>query len=87
MGNQLRNELGPGALAIKTVDQYFDPKNILSTVVDSVRHPEEVKALTKFAADHKNACIFKLVAVVAPAETRFSRLKARYVLVFQLPRE
>eukprot|EP00026_Physarum_polycephalum_P018862 Phypoly_transcript_20618.p1 GENE.Phypoly_transcript_20618~~Phypoly_transcript_20618.p1 ORF type:complete len:190 (+),score=24.95 Phypoly_transcript_20618:69-638(+) len=69
MGNELRNKNGPGILAKKTVEML---KPDTDYVIDSVRHPAEVAELRK-APNRK----FFLIAVTAPTETRYERLKAR----------
>lgn len=66
-GNDLRKQYGPGVLGARTLLKLEQGKNY---VVDSIRHPEEVKAL-------KKAKGFVLVYVTAPHEVRFERMKAR----------
>lgn len=66
-GNELRKQYGPGVLGARTVLKMESDKNY---VVDSIRHPDEVKAL-------KKAKGFVLVYITAPAEMRFERMKAR----------
>jgi len=66
-GNRIRHQEGAGALATRVVRRFSHGTN---QVVDSVRNPEEVRVL--------QICEnFFLIAVDAPVETRFERLRAR----------
>lgn len=67
LGNKLRQEMGPGALAEKVFTR-LDPEK--HYVVDSVRHPCEVQVL-------KRRKDFILANVYAPEKLRFERLKQR----------
>ena len=64
-GNRLRREEGAGALARRILPR-LGPRS----VVDSIRHPEEVRVL-RTRAD------FRLLGVDAPVETRFARARLR----------
>jgi len=66
-GNKLRLEEGPGVLAEEVLSQMDIDKNY---VVDSIRHPMEVKVLRR----RKD---FVLLRVEAPQKLRFERLKRR----------
>ena len=67
LGNELRKKFGPDILAKRTVERIEVDKNY---VVDSIRHPAEVKAL-------KAGNGFVLLNVTAPPQIRFARLKKR----------
>lgn len=67
IGNELRNQWGPSVLAERVALDLDHDKNY---VVDSIRNPEEAKALKK----RKD---FVLLFVDAPVELRFERVKAR----------
>lgn len=67
IGNELRGKFGAGVLGKKLLETLEVDKHY---VIDSIRHPEEVKAL-------KSKSNFVLVCVSAPAKTRFRRVKAR----------
>ncbi len=67
IGNELRNQFGPGVLAEKTIEKIDSDKNY---IIDSIRNPEEVKALRRL----KN---FKLIHVASLPEIRFERIKSR----------
>ncbi|MBI5159606.1 AAA family ATPase [Candidatus Micrarchaeota archaeon] len=66
-GNELREKFGHGVLGAKTAAKLQSDKNY---VIDSIRHPEEAKALGAGRS-------FVLVCVTAPPEKRFERMKAR----------
>lgn len=65
--NQLRMEKGAGALAILNAARLAPDRNY---IVDSIRHPEEVKVL-------KSLPDFYLLAIDAEPKLRFERIKAR----------
>ena len=65
IGNLLRREGGPGVLAERMVSRLVG-----RDVVDSIRNPEEVRALRELPR-------FVLLGVRAPAELRFRRSLAR----------
>lgn len=67
LGNQMREAEGAGVLAKRIVKEIEPEKN---TIVDSIRHPDEVAVLRKL--DN-----FYLIVVDAPAEIRFERMKHR----------
>ena len=67
LGNRLRQEQGPGALAEKIFVR-LDPEK--HYVIDSVRHPIEIKVLRRRPD-------FILADVEAPEKLRFERLKRR----------
>ena len=64
-GRRLRSEHGTGYLAQKILERIELDKNY---VIDSFRHPDEVRAF-------RVRPNFRLVAVSAPAETRFERIR------------
>lgn len=66
-GRAIRAAEGPGALA-QRIRRRLDP--LVHHVVDSIRHPAEVRALRELPD-------FLLVAVEAPQKTRFERVVAR----------
>lgn len=67
LGNKFRREKGPGFLGEKALEQMREGKNC---VVVSIRNPAEAKALMQKED-------FVLVAIDAPAQVRFERMKAR----------
>ena len=67
IGNELRQAGGPGALARRLLERLSDGGD---HIVDSIRNPAEVVEL-------RNLDAFSLIAVDAPARTRFERLRAR----------
>ena len=67
LGNKLRGQLGPGALAERIFSRLDPEKNY---VVDSVRHPSEVEVLRRRPD-------FMLTCVSAPQRLRFERIKLR----------
>ena len=69
LGNELREQHGPGALAELTVSRMSADRNY---AVDSIRHPAEVAALKRAGAGK-----FSLFHVFAPLEARFARSLAR----------
>ncbi len=68
VGNDLRASHGPGALAIRIL-QELDPSQ--DHIVDSIRNPAEVDAL------RESGIPFVLICVEAALETRYERLRAR----------
>jgi dephospho-CoA kinase len=70
MGNQLRNAYGPGVLAERTLRKLDKVHNY---VIDSIRHPAEVDALSKAPEPYQ----FTLIGIDCPSEIRFRRLKER----------
>jgi dephospho-CoA kinase len=69
MGNQLREELGLGVLGSKMADKLKNSQ--YNQVIDSIRHPKEVKAL------RENLENFVLIAITAPPRTRYERTISR----------
>lgn len=69
LGNQIRTQYGKGELAKRIINKIIENK-IENAVVDSIRHPDEVKELKKL----KN---FILVVVDAPIGLRYERIKFR----------
>jgi dCMP deaminase len=69
LGNQLRNEMGGGAIA-EMIVRRIDEKKYENVVVDSIRNPCEIGALRKM----KN---FSLIVIDAPWTERFERMKQR----------
>lgn len=69
VGNRLRREEGYGVLAKKALATALAgwPR---SCIIDSIRHPDEVKAL-------QASPLFHLLAIDAPTMQRFERCKAR----------
>ena len=70
IGNNLRDEGGPGILADLMVPNLNSLEN---HIVDSIRNPIEVNSLRREYPNHK----FILIAVDATPETRYERLKQR----------
>lgn len=66
-GREIRGAEGPGALA-ERIRRRLDP--LVHHVVDSIRHPAEVRALRALPD-------FLLLAIEAPQEIRFQRVVAR----------
>ena len=71
MGNELRNKEGPGTLGAR-ISKYIAENNNTNYVVDSVRHPEEAKALSSTKGYQ-----FVLLATQASTKTRWERLSSR----------
>lgn len=67
LGNRLRHDQGPGALAEKIFSR-LDPEK--HYVIDSIRHPSEVQVFRRRSD-------FILAAVRAPEKLRFNRLRQR----------
>lgn len=67
IGNRLRREGGPGALALRLLPRLQDGRD---HIVDSIRNPVEVEVLRRLPG-------FTLVAVDADPKVRFARLRAR----------
>ena len=67
VGNELREKYGPGILAVRILRNLEENRN---HVVDSIRNPNEVKAL-------KDRNDFTLLAVEADVEVRFERSRQR----------
>ena len=70
IGNELRDEGGPGILADLMIPNLNSLEN---HIVDSIRNPIEVNSLRREYPNHK----FILIAVDATPETRYERLKQR----------
>ncbi|MBN2122146.1 AAA family ATPase [Candidatus Micrarchaeota archaeon] len=66
-GNELREKLGPSALAEKTIEKLGKDRNY---AIDSIRNEAEAKKIKSL----NNSFI---IYVTAPAETRFERMKER----------
>jgi dephospho-CoA kinase len=64
-GNELREKFGPDILARKATEKISGP-----AVIDSIRNPQEVEYLRSLGD-------FVLIAVDAPAEIRFERVRKR----------
>lgn len=70
MGNEMRQKYGPHILALLAIE--YLPRDKEMIVVDGIRSPGEVAYLKKkFGPD------FALIAVDAPIEMRFERIKGR----------
>ena len=67
IANELREKLGSGILALRTLRKLEENKNY---VIDSIRNPAEVNVL-------ESRKDFVLIDVVAKTEVRFERLKVR----------
>ncbi len=67
VGNELRARFGPDILALRTLKKLRPGGR---AVIDSIRNAREVDALRRQPG-------FVLVAIDAPAEVRFARVKAR----------
>ena len=70
IGNELRDEGGPGILADLMIPNLNSLEN---HIVDSIRNPVEVNSLRREYSNHN----FTLIAVDASSETRYKRLKQR----------
>lgn len=70
LGNSLRKEFGAGVLGKKTLEKIITNKEEKS-LVDSIRHPNEVKELKKSEK-------FVLVAIDAPIKLRYERISKRH---------
>ncbi len=68
VGQEMRRQAGPGALAQSLVRQLQPDRNY---AIDSIRHPVEVEILRHCGQD------FHLVWIDAKLETRFDRIRAR----------
>ncbi|HEB89391.1 MAG TPA: hypothetical protein ENI85_07455 [Deltaproteobacteria bacterium] len=68
VGQEMRRQSGPGALAQRLVSQLQPDRNY---AIDSVRHPVEVEILRNAGQP------FHLVWIDAKLETRFARIRAR----------
>ncbi len=66
LGNEIRQKYGAGEIPRRLLKQIKE-KNV---IVDSLRHPEEIKAL-------EGTSDFTLVAVDAPIKLRYNRIKNR----------
>lgn len=66
-GNDLRRQYGPGILAERLMGRIGCGSQ---TVVDSIRHPDEVKTLRRLKD-------FVLICMTAPAKARFERIRKR----------
>ena len=66
-GNRLRREFGRDVLALRARERIGAERN---HVVDSIRHPDEVRALRQLPGFH-------LLALEAPLEERYRRARAR----------
>lgn len=65
LGKYMRKQYGPGILA-----EILKPQLKKNSVVDSIRHPEEIKILRKLGR-------FFLIGVDAPVQLRFKRAQER----------
>lgn len=68
IGNELRKKEGPGTLSKRVLKRIGDKEG--NFIVDSIRNPAEIEELKK----NKR---FILIAVDAPIELRYERIKAR----------
>jgi len=68
LGNELREKEGPGTLAIRTLKKIESSGG--NFIVDSIRNPIEIEELKKNKS-------FILIAVDAPIELRYERVKSR----------
>lgn len=68
LGQELRSQLNPGFLAEKAL---FHINNSQNFVIDSIRHPDEVKILKQHLKP------FLLIGVDAPVAVRFERSQLR----------
>ena len=68
LGNELRNQGGPGILAERIKSRLGVSQN---HVIDSIRHPLEVDVFRKMSDD------FRLIWVDAPLNVRFERIRSR----------
>ncbi len=68
LGNELRNQGGPGILAERIKDRLGVSQN---HVIDSIRHPLEVDVFRKMSDD------FRLIWIDAPLNVRFERIRNR----------
>lgn len=66
-GNELREKMGPDALAQKTIEKLQNDRNY---VIDSIRNEAEAKNIKEL----KNSF---LIYITAPSEIRFERMKER----------
>ncbi|MGH9414602.1 MAG: deaminase [Terriglobales bacterium] len=66
-GNRLRHEFGRDVLAVRTRERLSAERNY---IIDSIRHPDEVRALRALPDFH-------LLAVEAPLDLRYERARAR----------
>lgn len=66
-GNALRHEFGRDVLAVRTRERLLPERNY---VVDSIRHPDEVRALRQLPDFH-------LLHIEAPLEVRYQRARDR----------
>ncbi len=69
LGNKLREEQGPGVLAIRLLEKIKAEKEELS-IVDSLRHPDEIATLRETGD-------FVLFSVDAPLDLRYERTQLR----------
>ncbi len=69
LGNKLREKYGAGILAKRLLEKIKSQDENLS-IVDSLRHPEEIAALKQSGA-------FLLLSVDAPLALRYERIQAR----------
>ncbi len=69
IGNELRQEFGPGILGKKILEKIKEEK-VNKTIVSSLRNPVEIKEL-------KKSGIFYLIKVDAPIKLRYQRAKER----------
>lgn len=67
LGNEVRNKEGPGAWARRIIEKFESGKNY---IIDGIRNPGEVEELRKIKD-------FFLIAVDAPQEKRYERLRLR----------
>eukprot|EP01132_Coremiostelium_polycephalum_P005180 gene5180-6448_t len=83
MGNELRNKNGAGILAKMTIETLNKTDNY---VIDSIRHPDEVKYFREAYNNNSNKNqsingmidnLFTLISIDCPSEIRYERIQSR----------
>jgi dephospho-CoA kinase len=69
LGNEIRSQYGNGEIAKRLLEQIVSEKKE-NAVVDSLRHPDEIKALKKSKG-------FIVIGVDAPVKLRYARVQER----------
>ncbi len=69
LGNNIRKKFGAGVLG-KKIRQIIKKKNLRLVIVDSLRHPDEIKEIKKLGN-------FTLIMVYAPKRVRYERIRKR----------
>jgi dephospho-CoA kinase len=70
MGNEMRQKYGNHILAMLAIE--YLPRDKEMIIMDGIRNPGEIEYLKKKFGNN-----FKLIAIDAPLETRFERIKKR----------